>query len=115
MDGVAEPPVVADHLVEVVPGVFHWSAANPRIGGTQSASHAVRTESGETVLIDPIRLVDEALDRLAPVTAIVLTAATHQRASWRYRKVFGAAGLFSKGPRAPEEEPPRENRAGRGP
>ena len=112
MDGVAEPPVVADHLEEVVPGVFHWSAANPRIGGTQSASHAVRTESGETVLIDPIRLVDEALDRLAPVTAIVLTAATHQRASWRYRKVFGAAVFLPKGSRATEETPDEQYGAG---
>ena len=90
MDGVAEPPVVADHLEEVVPGVFHWSAANPRIGGTQSASHAVRTESGETVLIDP----------------------THQRASWRYRKVFGAAVFLPKGSRATEEKPDEQYGAG---
>jgi len=109
---VAEPPVVAENVEEVVPGVFHWSVANPNIGGGTSSSHAVRTESGETVLIDPVRLADDALERLEPVVAIVLTAATHQRAAWRYRKRFGAPVHLPRGSRATDEEPDEHYGAG---
>jgi glyoxylase-like metal-dependent hydrolase (beta-lactamase superfamily II) len=105
MDGMAEPPAVADELQEVVPGVFHWNVANPSLGGLTSASHAVRTESGDCVLIDPVRLADEPLERLTPVAAIVLTAATHQRAAWRYRKQFGATVYLPASSRATDEEP----------
>jgi glyoxylase-like metal-dependent hydrolase (beta-lactamase superfamily II) len=105
MEGVAEPPAVADALQEVLPGVFHWSVANPNIGGVTSASHAVRTEAGESVLIDPVRLADERLETLEPITTIVLTAATHQRAAWRYRKQFGAKVYLPAGSRETEEEP----------
>jgi glyoxylase-like metal-dependent hydrolase (beta-lactamase superfamily II) len=109
---MAEPPAVADELQEVVPGVFHWSVANPRLGGLTSASHAIRTESGDSVLIDPVRLADEPLGRLTPVAAIVLTAATHQRAAWRYRKQFGATVYLPAGSRATDEEPDESYAAG---
>jgi glyoxylase-like metal-dependent hydrolase (beta-lactamase superfamily II) len=102
---MAEPPAVAEKLQEVVPDVFHWSVANPRLGGVASASHAVRTDSGESVLIDPVRLTDERLQTLTPVSAIALTAATHQRSAWRYRKQFGATVYLPAGSRATEEEP----------
>jgi glyoxylase-like metal-dependent hydrolase (beta-lactamase superfamily II) len=105
MGSMAEPPAVADTMQEVVPGVFHWSVANPRLGGLSSASHAVRAESGESVLIDPVRLADEHLETLTPVSAIVLTAATHQRAAWRYRKQFGAPVYLPTGSRATDEMP----------
>jgi glyoxylase-like metal-dependent hydrolase (beta-lactamase superfamily II) len=104
MTVMAEPPAVADELQEVVSGVFHWSVVNERIGGATSASHAVRTQAGETVLIDPVRLADEHLATLAPVTAIVLTAACHQRAGWRYRKQFDAPVHLPTGSRATDEE-----------
>jgi glyoxylase-like metal-dependent hydrolase (beta-lactamase superfamily II) len=109
---VAEPPAVADTLQEVVPGVFHWSVANRRIGGMTSASHAVRTDSGESVLIDPVRLADERLDTLEPITTIILTAATHQRAAWRYRKRFGATVYLPSGSRETDEEPDEHYGAG---
>ena len=102
---MAEPPAVAEKLQEVVPGVFHWSVVNPRLGGLTSASHAVRTRSGESVLIDPVRLADEHLETLAPVAAIVLTAATHQRAAWRYRRQFEATVYLPAGSRTTDEEP----------
>jgi glyoxylase-like metal-dependent hydrolase (beta-lactamase superfamily II) len=109
---VAEPPAVADQLREVVPGVFHWSVENVRIGGATSASHAVRSSRGDTVLIDPVRLADDALAALAPITAILLTAATHQRASWRYRRRFGARVYLPRGSRATDEEPDEQYSAG---
>ena len=102
---MAEPPVTADHLEEVVPGVFHWSVANPNIGGETSSSHAVGTDAGESVLIDPVPLADDALESLAPVHAIVLTAACHQRAAWRYRQRFEAPVYLPRGSRATDEEP----------
>jgi hypothetical protein len=102
---MAEPPVTADRIEEVVPGVWHWRVANPRIGGGPSSSHAVRASSGETVLIDPVRLTPEALESRTPITAIVLTAATHQRATWRYRTQSGARVYLPYGSRATEEEP----------
>ena len=105
MTSMAEPPVTADGVEEVVPGILHWRVANPNIGGGTSASHAVRTGSGTTVLIDPVPLADDALDGLAPVTAIVLTAATHQRAAWRYRRRFGAPVYLPRGSRETDEQP----------
>jgi hypothetical protein len=102
---MAEPPVTADHVEEVVPGVFHWRVANPNIGGGTSSSHAVRTDSGESVLIDPVPLAEELLESLAPVRSIVLTAACHQRAAWRYRRRFEAPVYLPRGSRATEEEP----------
>jgi glyoxylase-like metal-dependent hydrolase (beta-lactamase superfamily II) len=109
---MAEPPAVAEKLQEVVPGVFHWSVENTRIGGVTSASHAVHASAGENVLIDPVRLNDEALETLLPVSAIVVTAATHQRASWRYRKRFGAPVYLPRGSRATDEEPDEHYGAG---
>jgi glyoxylase-like metal-dependent hydrolase (beta-lactamase superfamily II) len=109
---MAEPPVTADRVEEVVPGVWHWRVANPRIGGGTSASHAVRASSGEVVLIDPVRLADGPLETLTPVSAIVLTAATHQRAAWRYRKQFGAPVHLPRGSRATDEDPDEHYEAG---
>lgn len=109
---MAEPPVVADAMQEVVAGVFHWSVANPRIGGMTSASHAVRTDSGESVLVDPVRLADEHLETLQPIATIVLTAATHQRAAWRYREQFGATVYLPAGSRETDGEPDRHYGAG---
>lgn len=109
---MTEPPVTADHVEEVVPGVLHWRVANPNIGGDTSASHAVRGDTGETVLIDPVPLADEALEELEPVTAILLTAACHQRAAWRYRRRFQAPVYLPHGSRATEEEPDEHYGAG---
>ncbi len=102
---MSEPEAVARELEEVIPGVFSWRVSDNRIGGMTSASHAVRTESGGFVLIDPLPLVDSELARLEPVEAIVLTAATHQRSSWRYRARFGVPVSLPEGSRETDEEP----------
>jgi hypothetical protein len=52
-----------------------------------------------------VQLRDEALETLEPVSAIVLTAATHQRSSWRYRKRFGVPVYLPEGSRTTDEEP----------
>lgn len=101
---MTEPRAIADRLDEVTPGVFHWRVENEAIGGEWSSSHAVRVDDG-FVLIDPVPLVDDALSRLDPVVAIVLTAATHQRSAWRYRARFEAPVWLPRGSRATDEEP----------
>ncbi|HXF98060.1 MAG TPA: hypothetical protein VNJ46_05550 [Gaiellaceae bacterium] len=101
---MAEPPVTAAELEEVVPGILHWRVSNPLIGGEWSSSHAVRGPEG-TVLIDPVPLAAGPLAQLAPVAAIVLTAACHQRAAWRYRRELGAPVWLPRGSRETEEEP----------
>lgn len=112
MGSMTEPPVTADHFEEIVPGVLHWRVSNPNIGGGTSASHAVRTGSGETVVLDPVPLADAALEALAPITAIVLTAATHQRAAWRYRRQFHVPVYLPQGSRETDEEPDEHYGAG---
>ena len=102
---MSEPGAVAQELEEVVPGVFSWHVADDRIGGYTSAAHAVQGDDGSFVLIDPLPLVDSELARLEPVEAIVLTAATHQRSSWRYRARFGAPVYLPEGSRETDEEP----------
>jgi len=102
---VSEPGAVAQELEEVVSGVFSWHVADDRIGGATSASHAVRGDDGSYVLIDPLPLADSELARLEPVEAIVLTAATHQRSSWRYRARFAAPVYLPAGSRETDEEP----------
>lgn len=102
---MSEPTAQATELFEVVPGVVGWSIVDERIGGSTSASYAVRGGDGASVLIDPLPLRDEKLDRLAPVSAIVLTAACHQRSAWRYRQHFGAPVWLPEGSRETEGEP----------
>lgn len=107
---MSEPVAVADTLVEVVPGVWHWRVTDERIGGSTSASHAVAVPEG-TVLIDPLPLVDTALARLEPVVAICLTAQCHQRSAWRYRKRYGVP-VHAPETRPMDEEPDTRYRAG---
>jgi glyoxylase-like metal-dependent hydrolase (beta-lactamase superfamily II) len=109
---MSEPKAVAQELEEVVPGVFSWRVADDRIGGYTSAAYAVRGDGGACVLIDPLPLVDPELARLEPVEAIVLTAATHQRAAWRYRARFGAPVQLPEGSRETDEEPDAHYGAG---
>ena len=71
-----------------MPGVWHWRIHDDRIDFV-SAAHAVQTDDG-TVLIDPLALASEALERLGVVVAICMSAGTHQRSAWRYRRELGA-------------------------
>ncbi len=103
---MTEPREVADGVEEVVDGVWHWRIRNAGIGGAISSSHAVRTEDG-CVLIDPVRLDDEALAGLPRPQAILLSAKTHQRASWRYRRELGIEVWLPEDAPAADEDPDR--------
>ena len=85
---MSEPSEIAPGAEEVVPGVWHWRVHDDRIDFV-SAAHAVQTDDG-TVLIDPLALASEALERLGVVVAICMSAGTHQRSAWRYRRELGA-------------------------
>jgi hypothetical protein len=108
---MTEPPAIADRAEEVVPSVWRWTVSNANIGGAESTGHAVRGEEG-IVLIDPVRLVDDELERLGPIAAICLTAQCHQRSAWRYRREAGAPVHAPEGTRPMEEEPDARYRAG---
>jgi glyoxylase-like metal-dependent hydrolase (beta-lactamase superfamily II) len=103
---VTEPREVADRVEEVVDGVWHWRIHNANIGGAISSSHAVATDDG-CALIDPVRLSDAALAALPPLRAILLTARTHQRASWRYRRELGIEVWLPEDAPTADEEPDR--------
>jgi glyoxylase-like metal-dependent hydrolase (beta-lactamase superfamily II) len=108
---VAESQAIAERTEEVVPGIWRWFVHNELIGGAESTSHAVRAEGG-CVLVDPVRLRDEALAALAPVEAICLTAQCHQRSAWRYRRELGGRVWAPEGTRLMEEEPDERYREG---
>jgi hypothetical protein len=81
---VSEPNAVAETVDEVLPGVWTWSIHDDRIDFVSTA-HAVAGPDG-VVLIDPLPLQLDALRSLGDVAAICLTAGTHQRSAWRYRR-----------------------------
>jgi glyoxylase-like metal-dependent hydrolase (beta-lactamase superfamily II) len=100
---VSEPKTVAEIVHEVVPGVWWWSIHDERIDFVSTA-HAVSGAEG-TVLIDPLPLVDDALAELGDVHAICLTAGTHQRSAWRYRRQLGVPVYAPAISKLIEEEP----------
>jgi hypothetical protein len=69
-----------------------------------STAHAIAGPEG-VVLIDPLPLAPPALARLGDVTAICLTAGTHQRSAWRYRRELGAEVWAPALSRLIDEEP----------
>jgi glyoxylase-like metal-dependent hydrolase (beta-lactamase superfamily II) len=103
---MTEPREIAEGVEPVVEGVHHWRIHNTNIGGAVSSSHAL-VASGACAFIDPVRLSDEALATLPAPTAILLTARCHQRASWRYRREFGAEVWLPEDAEPAEEEPDR--------
>jgi hypothetical protein len=100
---MTEPRAVAASVEDVVPGVWHWLVKDDRIGAWSSA-HAVSSDEG-TILVDPLPLEAEALAGLGDVTAICITAGTHQRSAWRYRRELGARVYAPALSRQVEEEP----------
>jgi glyoxylase-like metal-dependent hydrolase (beta-lactamase superfamily II) len=100
---VTEPRAVASSFEEVAPGVWHWLVRNERIRAWSSA-HAVSSDEG-TVLVDPVPLASEALAQLGDVTAICITAGTHQRSAWRFRRELGARVYAPALSRQIDEEP----------
>ena len=103
---MTEPSEIADSVEEVVECVWHWRIRNANIGGAISSSHAVATEDG-CVLIDPVRLADAAVASLPRPTAIALTAKTHQRSAWRYRRELGLEVWLPEDAPPADEEPDR--------
>lgn len=101
---MSEPSATASAADEVVPGLWYWAVEDDRIGGHLSAAHAVRADGG-VVLVDPLPLAAEALAALGPVTAICLTAGSHQRSAWRLRRELGAEVWAPALSRQLEEEP----------
>ncbi|WP_205522597.1 MBL fold metallo-hydrolase [Myxococcus eversor] len=87
---MSEPKGKAKQLVEVAPGIHHWTLNDNRIGGTRSDAYAVVDVDGAVILIDPLPIEEAKLRELGDITAIVLTAGNHQRSAWRFRKAFGA-------------------------
>jgi glyoxylase-like metal-dependent hydrolase (beta-lactamase superfamily II) len=100
---MTEPRTVADRVEQVVPGVWYWSIHDERIDFVSSA-FAVSSEGG-TILIDPLPLEPDALAQLGTVGAIILSAGSHQRASWRYRRELGARVYAPALSKEIEEEP----------
>ncbi len=102
---MSEPKARARKIETVLPGVFHWSVNDDRIG---FRGDAWAVQSGEAVVyIDPHPLQAPALEQLAPPTDIVLTIQSHQRAAWRYRRRFGAKVWAPREAQGLEEEPDR--------
>jgi glyoxylase-like metal-dependent hydrolase (beta-lactamase superfamily II) len=100
---VSEPTTVAETVHEVVPGVWSWSIHDERIDFVSTA-HAVSDAEG-TILIDPLPLDEGALAELGDVQAICLTAGTHQRSAWRYRRELGVKVWAPALSRLIDEEP----------
>jgi glyoxylase-like metal-dependent hydrolase (beta-lactamase superfamily II) len=83
--------VVAESLQRINPGLWTWHAYDPDVR-TELFSTALMADAG-LVIVDPIRLVERAVEELAlhkPVAAIVLTNENHTRAAAWFRSRFGA-------------------------
>lgn len=89
MIAVSEPNVRAFSTRRIAPYLHWWSVEDDRIGGAQSDSYAVDTRSG-VIFVDPLPMTYVAADSYPAVASALLTAARHQRASWRYRFEHGA-------------------------
>jgi hypothetical protein len=104
---MTEPREIADDFEKVANGIYHWRIQNSNIGGAISSSHAVACNGEKCVFIDPVRLSDEALERLPEPQAILLTARCHQRSAWRYREQFGIEVWLPADATPADEEPDR--------
>ena len=91
--------------------MYHWHIHNSNIGGAISSSHAL-VDGDACVLIDPVRLADDALAAWPAPGAVLLTARCHQRAAWRYRRELGAEVWLPVDAAAADEEP--DHRYGEG-
>src|SRR5262249_26966956 len=85
-------------------GVWHWRIHNSAIGGGISSSQAVATDVG-CVLIDPVRLAEEAFATLPEPQAVLLTATCHQRSAGHHPSELGVPPRLPGDARAGDEEP----------
>jgi glyoxylase-like metal-dependent hydrolase (beta-lactamase superfamily II) len=107
---MSEPTARAGRLQPVREGVLHWTVLDDRI---QHRSEAYAVESSEgVVLVDPLPLEQSLLERLGRVAAICLTAGSHQRSAWRYRRLLEVPVLAPEGARGLIEVPDRVYRPG---
>lgn len=81
---MSEPKAVAREVVQIAPGVLHWTVHDERIGN-RSDAYAL-TNGADTVLVDPLPLESDAVSVLGAVKYVVLTIQSHQRSAWRIRK-----------------------------
>ena len=97
-------------MIEIAPGVWHWTARRETIGGLVSSYYL----EPERVVIDPMipREGLEWFDALGPPEHAVLTNRHHDRDAWRIRDAFGCTvhcirnGVYElegRGPVAPFE------------
>lgn len=74
---------------EILPGVWHWSAPHPNLGGIRVSSYWLESEG---VAIDPL-VPETGLEwfeqRSTPPAAIVLSNRHHYRDSARFHERFG--------------------------
>jgi hypothetical protein len=101
---MTEPIEIADAAEPVAPGIWHWRIQNSAIGGSTSSCHLFQSPQS-TVLVDPVRLADDALAGLPKPGVILLTSKGHQRSAWRYRQQFGAEVWAPSGTPPPDETP----------
>ncbi|HEY7530481.1 MAG TPA: MBL fold metallo-hydrolase [Gemmatimonadota bacterium] len=87
---MSEPREVATRAERVADGVWTWTVTDDRIGGAPSTTVAVEEARESLVLVNPLRLDPEELDRLGGVSALVLTGPSHVRAAPYYRELTGA-------------------------
>jgi hypothetical protein len=77
----------AEHVQEIVPGIWHWTGVHPRIGIEVSSYYL----PAERVLIDPLAPSD-GLDWFAehgPPTDVLLTNRHHYRSTAQFVERFG--------------------------
>jgi hypothetical protein len=74
-------------MIEIAPGLWHWTARRESIG-TEVSSYYLESER---VMIDPMipREGLEWLQRHGPPEHAILTNRHHDRDSWRLREAFG--------------------------
>ncbi len=77
---------------EIIPGVWHWTAPNPSIGGKQVSSYWLEASG---VAIDPLLPPDDGIawfaSRRVPPSAVVLSNRHHYRDSGAITDRFGCA------------------------
>lgn len=88
---MSEPKAVAERVDHVIEGVWVWGVSDDRIGGVSSNSAAIEEAPESLVVVNPLRLRQEELDRLGQVVAILLTSSGHSRAAAHFRELSGAA------------------------
>lgn len=100
---MSEPKSVAKKTEQIAPGIHHFRIHDDRID--HGSDGLALVDGSNVVLIDPLPIDPAALKRLGTVGAIILTATSHQRSAWRYRretraKVYAPEGMSGTEERA---------------